>query len=309
MMNATEVENKEVEVIVVGRLGQLGLGNEHGIPGALETATDQQVQQEAEKLKELLVDVTDTKSLRCIDGRHCKCNADGSPAQVRLARVGGTAANIGTALNADAPIVTTLAPNDTLGHKINVVDDYVTSITGLEASAHLGGCGGAKGEVKHQRTINTNPDILVGVEALMEIPLIKNAIGTTYDPVLGAQVVQNAGRTADFLEQSGWDGNKYVEGAALKNPAGVEDLEVDHDDELFHGHKEEALIIVVGDKTIAQDDEFVWNIQASIQVARALAGDRGKEGYTQALIAEFAKHLAVAADLPSKNTPVIVVGS
>ena len=34
MMNATEVENKEVEAIVVGRLGQLGLGNEHGIPGA-----------------------------------------------------------------------------------------------------------------------------------------------------------------------------------------------------------------------------------------------------------------------------------
>jgi hypothetical protein len=210
-------------------------------------------------------------------------------------------------MNADAPIIATFSDSSSLRERVAAVDTMVTERTGFEVSAHLGGCGGANGELKHQRAINTNPAIMQGVEAIMAIPAVAKATSVSFDAALAARVVENAGRTADILEGLGWNGATYVEDAVAKNPAGVEDLEVDHKDEKYHGHREAALVLVVGDKTLAVDDVFVWNLQASIEVARALAGDRGEEGYIQALIAEIAKHVAVADDLPSITTPLIVV--
>ena len=146
------------------------------------------------------------------------------------------------------------------------------------------------------------------VKAFMEIPQVFAVTGVTYDEQLGKKVAENAGKTARYLRKNGWDGQQYVDGDRKKNPHGDEDLAVDNHDERFHGHKERVVAAVLGDKTLAVDDIFVWNVQASIEAAKALAGQRGEEGYQQALIAEFAKHLAVCYRLPSNKTPLVLIG-
>ena len=111
-------------------------------------------------------------------------------------------------------------------------------------------------------------------------------------------------RLKSNLESKGWDGQKYVEGVASEYPENVEELDVDENDPAHHGHKESRIIIVIGDKTIAEDNAFVWNLKATKEIAEKLAGQRGTEGYQQALIADIAKHLAVSSRLAHTDTPV-----
>jgi hypothetical protein len=180
-------------------------------------------------------------------------------------------------------------------------------MTGFDRSAHLGGCGGANGEVDDNEAINTNPNILAAVKTFMEIPEVREYLGVGYNDELGERIRVNAGKTAQMLKKAGWVGQKYVDSVVETNPRGVEELEVDHDDEKFHGHKENGLAVIIGDKTLDVDNEFVWNLKASKEAARALAGQRGEEGYQQALIAEIAKHFAVANRLPGQDTPVFLL--
>lgn len=301
-----EIEPK-YRITYVGRFGDFGLGNPDGIPSDLQDANDEEIEEYGNELLKKLVYPTKLNKLACIDGRETLANADGSPADILLRRVGGTAANLGTALNSDASVIDTFSPTDTLGHKINITNKFIEDATGFSPSAHLGGCGGANNEVKHQKTINTKPEVINATQAVMAIPQVAKYLETTFDKDLGERVVENAGRTAELLTQSGWDGNKFVEGVVATHPANVEQLKVDHSDEKYHGHHEKAFVMILGDKTLAENDVFEWNIKASKEVAKALAGQRGKEGYTQAMIAETAKHLAVGDDLPGLRTPIYLI--
>lgn len=297
----------ERSALYIGKLSDLGLGNPNGIPSAYAKSSPEEMNELANEAVQNLVKVTDMRACACIDGRHTNCNADGSAAEVRLRRVGGSASNYGVALNAESSVAHTIPAEASLGEQITAIDSYIESATGFERSAHKGGCGGANGEVEDNEAINTNPAILEAVRAFMSIPAVETYLGTTYDDGLGERVRANAGATAELQRKAGWNGQAYVDGVEAEVPRSVEDLEVDHKDEKFHGHKENVLEIIIGDETEADDDKFVWNLKASKMIAEALAGERGQEGYTQALIAEIAKHMAVANRLPSSDTPVVLL--
>ena len=319
------VENEktyEREGTFVARLGDLNLGNpEDGIPSAYAETSEAELNEIATEFAGQLREPTDLSACGCIDGRHTRCNADGSNAQVRLRRVGGTASNFGVALNAEAPVVDTLDPANDLATQVLAVDMHVKKLTGVDRSAHLGGCGGANGEVDDNEAIHDNPNILKAVKTFMSIPQVREYLSyevatdqgervrvpVDYDDTLGERVRVNAGKTAKLQREAGWVGQKYVDSVVDTNPRGVEDLEVDHDDEKFHGHKENSIVVIIGDKTLDIDNEFVWNLKSSKMAAMAFAGQRGVEGYTQAIIAEIAKHLAVANRLPGKDTPILLI--
>lgn len=313
----------ERKVIVVGRLGQLKLGNKEGIPSRYREASLEELQQMAEEKARQLLQPTDLKATGCIDGRKKLRNMDGSSPEVRLRRVGGSASNLGVALNAEASFMETLDPSAPLEDQVEAIDEHVKSLTGFERSAHTNGCGGALGEVEDNEAIHSDPSILDGVEAFFSIPEVQaflmesheddfrdpetGKLRPLFDAELAERVREAAGKTAEFLRAKGWAGQKYVDGVTKDNPRGVEDLEADPDDHKFHGHKEGAILAVLGDETYAGDDDFVWNLKASKMVAEALAGQRGREGYVQALIAEAAKHMATSSRLASTETPVVVI--
>lgn len=287
--------------IVIGRPKDFGIGNPDGIPSPYATSSNEELQQVAEKDNEALDLPNDLTCTACIDGRKCLQNADGSEAKIRLRRVGGSAANTGVALNADSPVIQGID----LDQPIDVIAASIDTSVGYR-SAHLGGCGGANGEVKHHRAIHEKPEILQAVKAFMSIPVVRDYLGVDYEDEIAERVRANAGKTAAFLEAKGWNGQAYVESVRDREPSQVEDLEVDSTDEKFHGHRESKITIIIGDLTSMQNDEFVWNLKASMQVAEKLGGTHGTTSYKQALIAEIAKHFAVVDDLPSDVTPIIL---
>lgn len=306
---AEKEKNVEVFGTFVARLGDLGLGNPDGIPSVYAGASNEALQEVAEQLQERLVDVQDETALSCIDGRHTNENADHSPAALRYRRVGGSASNYGVALNAGAAVVDTFGEEETIGEHVAKVDALVAEKTGFERSAHLGGCGGANGELTDDVALYENPAVLNTVKAVMQIPAVAAYLEADWDDDSAEIVRQNAGKTAELLRVKGWEGQAYVDGVAKSNPHGVEDLEVDHDDEKFHGHKENTLTIIIGDKTLEGDDDFVWNLKASKEVAQALSEGGDEDAYVRALIAELGKHVAVANRLPGKDTPVMLLQS
>ncbi len=302
-------KTRERKAVVIGRLRDLGLGNPDGIPSSLAEASEDELQQVAERDNERLVEPNDLSCTNCIDGRTCKCNADGSEPRIRLRRVGGSASNLGVALNAEASITETLNSDSALGDDIAIIDKVVGY-----RSAHLGGCGGANGEIADNRAIHEKPNVMNAVKALLSIPevteylqldAIKQSLGDEAFGALFETVRDNAGKTADFLESKGWDGQKYVDGVAVEYPENVADLEVD--DDKYHGHKEPKLTIIIGDMTMPlEDDGFTWNLKATKEVAEKLSGQSGARGYALATIADVAKHISVADRLPSDKTPVIL---
>jgi len=296
---------EKYDVVLVAPLGNLGIGNPDGIPSRYAGLSTEQIKEKTEEFKEHLITPNDLSCTACIDGRCTLQNADGSEKQVRLRRVGGSASNLGVALNAGSDIIKPIDRDSTIGHYIKQVDKTVKEIAGFEPSAHLGGCGGANGEVDDNWEIAKNDAIMGTVETFMNIPEVREYLGVDYDSTLGDEVRANAAKTATFLESKGWDGKKYVEGVVKYDPSKVEDLQVA--DDKYHGHKEDSLVVVIGDETLDLDDHFVWNLKASKMVAESLAGGRGVEGYTQAIIAEIAKHIAVANRLPSDGTPITIL--
>jgi len=318
----------ERKVIVVGRLGQLGtderkLGNRDGIPSRYRSATVEELQEMADAAARKLLLPTDLKATGCIDGRKTLRNMDGSSPELRLRRVGGSASNLGVALNAEASFVDTLDPADSLEEQADALDEHIKALTGFDRSAHTGGCGGANGEVADNEAIHEDPAILAAAEAFLSIPEVQAylmegheadfRIGESeeflplFDADLAGHVRENAGKTAAFLKDKGWVGQDYVDHATRTNPRGVEDLETDEDDHAYHGHKEGAIFVVLGDETYPDDDDFVWNLKASKIVAEALSAQRGREGYVQALIAEVAKHIATSSRLASTETPLAII--
>lgn len=289
----------------IARLGDLGLGNPEGIPSYYATKTPEELNEIAHENAQKLTEPTDLSCAACIDGRCTLHNADGTPAAVRLRRVGGSASDLGVALNAEASIVGLLDSDASLDDDLAIIERLMG-----DPSGHLGGCGGANGEVADHELINEVPAILNATKIFMELPEVKEYFGVGYDDELGERVRANAAKTAQFLRAKGWDGQAYVDGVKERNPAGVEVLEVDADDHKFHGHKEPSVTIIIGDETMPLDhDGFVWNLLATKLAAQKLAGQRGQEGYQQAVIADVAKHMAVCKRLPSQETAVMLVQS
>lgn len=302
----TTAEKLEVaKVTYLGRMENLGIGNPEGIPSKLADASETELQEFGEMLKELLVEVTDTAHFGCIDGRCRLCNADGSAPEARLRHVSGTGSNLEIALNAGAS-VTDAAVDMPLEQAITVVEEDMTNKTGVKRSAHSGGCGGVNGAVADNEAIGAKPSILKTTETFMSLHAVQEATGIEYVGELGEAVRENAPRTAFRLRDGGWTGEKYVEGVREDEPAGLEDLEVDHDHP-FHGHAEDAIVFVLGKKTITVPNLFVINLDAIIMNADALSDQRGREGYVQALIAGVAKHIATADRLASTKTPIYLL--
>lgn len=303
-----ETENsREYTGTYVANFKDLGLGQPDGVPTKYAGASKEELQSVAETYARNLVPVTDNKAASCIDGRPKHSNADNSSPERRLSRVGGSASNFGVVLNADSPVVEVLPFDSTLNEQVRSIDEEVARLTGYERSAHQGGCGGAGGEIADNEAIATNPNILGATKTFMEIPAIKEYLGAGYDDKLGEKVRESASKTAELLIAEGWNGQAYVDGVTADNPSKVELLEVDHDDEKFHGHKENTLTVIIGDDVLDMDDEFKWNLKTTKQIAEALAGDRGIDGYTQALIAEIAKHISVGDRLCNEDTPIILI--
>lgn len=287
----------------IARLGDLGLGNPDGIPSYYATKSPEELNEIAQENAQKLIVPNDLSCAACIDGRCTLHNADGSPASVRLRRVGGSASDLGVALNADATIIGTLSSDAPLEDDLIAIERLMGN-----PAAHLGGCGGANGEVADHELIHEDPAILSAAKIFMELPEVKEYFGIGFSDELGERVRSNAAKSAQFLRSKGWDGQAYVDGVKERNPRGVEVLEVDADDHKYHGHKEPSVTIVIGDETMPLDhDGFVWNLAATKQAAEKLAGQRGQEGYQQALIADVAKHMAVCKRLPGQETPIMLL--
>ena len=297
--------------IYIGRLKDFGLGEIDGIPSRFAAASKEELQQKADQLAKELVEPTDLTALACIDGRKTLRNTDGSAPEIRLNRVGGSASNLGVAMNAVAPIVRAFDSSMSLGKRIEEVDAAVKEGAGFDRSAHLGGCGGANGEVEdneliHNFVVGGRYVIMEATKAFMQIPEVKHYLGIEYDDELGEVVRVAAGETAAYLRENGWVGQAYVDGVVKENPRGVEDLEIDYDDAKFHGHKENTLTIIIGGKTLNEENHFVWNLRATKEVAKALSDD-DDVAYTRLVIADVAKHMAVAKRLPGVETPVMLL--
>lgn len=294
--------------LVLGRLKDVHLGNSHGIPSKHATYTTQQLDETAIRLQAGLVAPTELTALACIDGRHPNRDLDDNPLEIRLRRVGATAANFAVAMNAEASIIQSFSVDGSLMEHVTVVDEYVAHLTGYERSSHTGGCGGANGEIEDNEAIHQDDAIMAAVAFFMKQPLIREYLGTSFDMVLAERVRGNAAATANYLREHGWRGQDYVDSVIAKSPHTVEELAVDENDIQFKGHHEADIVIILGKKTITKDDEFVWNLETTKRIAEALAGERDNEGYTQALIAEIAKHLATASRLAGPETTLILIG-
>lgn len=306
-MGSTPEIAEKVTVAYLGRLRDLDLGNPDGIPSRLAGASHKELELFGERLLKSTRPVTDFTHDGCKDGRHVICNLDGSAPEVRERHVSGTASDTEIAMNAGSPVFDVLAPDASLSETIDAVTTYVERRSGKKRSAHTEGCGGANGAILHNELIGTSAAPLAATKALMDLPTVRERTGVMYDETLAAAVREQAQKTAQWLRANGWNGQAYVDKASHKEPVGVEKLK--GGDDRFSGHAEDALVIDLRDGVVVTlDDVFVVSLSAIIKKAEALGGENGDAGFARALIADIAKHMAVAKVLPSEDTPVFVIG-
>jgi hypothetical protein len=315
VMPGTEVKlEREPKVIYVGRLEDLGLGNPNGIPSSLAEAGAPELNEYGELLTQCLSEITDNEHHACIDGRCVECNADNSAPEVRGRQVSGTGSVVNEAYMADADIIKTIPGDTTIGQEIGIVEAYLYDTIGLRPSAHEGGCGGVNGAIEDKETIANDPAIMDAVEEVMSVPEIQQFTGVEFNEKFSQPIKDRARERAQKLEMFDWSGQKYVEGVKERHPEGVEILETADDE--FHGHAEKAVVFVLSkDRSIDETklkehglgDVFVIGVQQSLDKAHAFGDSRGDEGVQQALMANMAKHMAVAKRLPSTKTPVYIL--
>lgn len=316
-MPQTEFEKKpSMTIQLLGNLSDFGIGNnETGIVSELADADATEKEAYGEKLIEAMRPITDKYHYGCIDGRMCLCNSDGSKAEIRQRQVGGTGALLEVAMNSNASILGSVEDMNDLPATINTLHNFYESVTEVKPSAHLGGCGGVNGAISHEVAITENPGIIGTVEALMGIPEILSFTELPFDTVDAQEVLMQAPQTAAWMKEKGWDGNAFVEGVQKDESAGVEDLEVDHNDPLHHGHTEAAVVFILntGENKYSLSDEtmtelgitapFVVTLDTSFEMAKAFAGQQGEKGARKAFIANLAKHVAAANALADPRTP------
>ena len=254
-----------------------------------------------------MTEITDAEHYACIDGRCKLCNADGSDPEKRTNQVGATALLYGVARNSGALVMDTIDPSLSLDEQVSIVETFYEELTGIKQSAHLGGCGGAGGEVEDNKLIAGNPAIINATEGIMQHPEVLKFTRIPFSPEAADVVTKNAAETAIFEEANNWDGDKYVQGVVASEPRGVEKLKVD--ETKYHGHAEDAIVIILGNKTLDMQDVFPVTLGASVIMAKALAGQSGLVGQQRVLIANIAKHLATSHRLASLKTPIYLLGT
>lgn len=293
----TKTAGEEYKSVFVGRLADLGLGNPEGIPSRLADATDEQLTTFVEELIQKLKVPDSLGSHSCIDGRRKLGTADGGTPMTLLRRVGGSASNLGVALNGGVISTADMKPDVTIMKFAKQIDNS----TGLGRRCHSGGCGGAGGEVADNQAIAEEAKIESATLSFLAIPEVGAYFGHP-DTGLIPEVRNNARGTASFLESKGWNGEDYV---GSLSPSEVDILQGDPEDHKHHGHREDAVVIILGKKTLT-DGVFVWNCAASMDAFNRLA--RGTDEATQqgTILAEVMKHLATTDRLVSPKTPVII---
>jgi hypothetical protein len=310
-MAVTHETRSEPQVIYLGRLGDLGLGNPEGIPSRLAEASESDIQAYGENLAKSLDVISDNSHDGCIDGRCVMCNADGSAPEIRQRQVGGSGARVEESMNAEAELLAKIDLDAPIQDIAKQVDDYFEQETSVKPSAHTGVCGGVGGAIEDNEEIGNNPAILGVTQTFMGISEIANFTEMKFDEGAADKVRIQAPKTAQFLRSKKWIGQDYVDSVTSREPAGVEELETA--DDQYKGHSENALVVVLShDKSISEDklkalnlgDVFVWTLKRSVEKAHAAGGP---ERATQYLIANIAKHMAVANRLPSDKTPVYII--
>ncbi|HJP81543.1 MAG TPA: hypothetical protein VJ841_04070 [Candidatus Saccharimonadales bacterium] len=299
---------QEPRILATMRLGDLGLGNEKGIPSSLASANTEQIRAYAQKMLQAIVRVTDHTCFSCIDGRFCMHNFDKGVAKaIRRSLIGGSEQAVETALNAG--VIEPVGPMPEVILKAE-------KIAGFGRSSHQGGCGGANGAVEDAQAVVGKKELFGATEALMSIPEIQVYTKLSYDAKTANGVRNRAAKTAEFMTQGDWVGQKYVDGIAKGKFAGnVEVLKTN--DSTFHGHEEPAVVIIFsvsGLMTISKDEAdslglgrpFVWNLDGSLDVATNM--NKEKPGTKRAaFMANIAKHLSGADRLATPKTPVIII--
>lgn len=307
-MSKTPERREIIQATCIGNLGDFGLGNPDGIRGRRLLDSNEERTCYAQELINSLAPVTDPYHDACIDGRHTLGQADGSAPEVRERHVGASANDLELALNSESDIVT----EDLLQRPLNEVIEHVSAViterTQKRRAAHTGSCGGANGAVQDNEAIAEYSPIMESTDSLMSNPVVMAFFKTGYDEMLASRVQENAKRTAAYLRENAWQGQAYVEGVLREDPSAVERLEVDAG--AHGGHKENAIAIdLVEGRSVTLDDVFVIDGSAIMKKARGLAGTRGDTGYTQAVVADIAKHLATAHRLASRETPVFLLSA
>lgn len=324
-MTANTPETEQApQAIYVGPLKKLGIGRpDKGFPCDLRNASEQERAAYGQELLKALVPITDSMHFSCVDDRTRIANADGSVPEIRVRQASGTRMVTSVAMNSSSPLLREAAQQSssespTVAEIEDRMDALFEKITGVRKSAHLGGCAKVLGAPQDSKIMSETPAVFGVAKAIMDLPAVRDASGVEYSDQYAQEVRDNAAKTAAILEAAN-DGEDYVRRAQEQEPAGVEDLEVDHNDHEYHGHKINGLVFVVseGEEMSISDqkmDEYglgrvlvVSVVGGSVAMAKALAGNGGNEAVAKGLIANLAEHGALAHRALQEDTPVYIL--
>lgn len=293
-------------VILLGPLSALGLGNANGWRSPLPESSQEAYGQQ---LTTTLVRPEDDSALACIDDRIVLSQADGTPYRPRMRQAGAAIIAVPTALLGESPVPgASVSQPDT-----DAIFGYSERATGKAIASHEGGCAAGLQLVVHIQGVSA-PEVISAVKTLMNHELVTPVTDAPFSDELGERVRTAAPLAAEALESVGWDGAQFTQKAKDENPAAVEDLQVDPDHE-HHGHAPGGIVVILGDETIDERkiqaigiaNPLVVNVRASMKLASAFAGQRGRDGYVQGLIANLAHHLSIANAAVHPSVPVYLV--
>ncbi len=306
---AGETEQKVEPAVYIGNLSNLGLGREQdGITSNLST---ENYGQYADLVTSYIVDIEDKNHIACIDGRFTSCQINGDKEVSRARIAGGILSYDVAALLSRSSLADSLSSDDRVLEKFSEVEKFANSTISIAPSSHSGGCGAANGLVDHLKAIKS--DKIASASAAI-FDLVNADINTSYNSYEYDEIANASTELAHILEAEGWEGNNFVEAVSHKEPGGVEQLEADPMDQ-YNGHREQAIIIVRGNKTISKNklielglgQAFVVNVDLLNDIAVSLSGLQGKAGYSKALHSLVSFQLAVASNLCNKNMPIFLV--
>ncbi len=299
--------------VYLGRLGDFGLGSEHGIRSDLDT--DAKVHEYAQQLVQCVVaESADKTRVGCFDGRRGLGFADGSEYVPLDGAGGGTLSDTMMAFGGESDVLTHVESSEFLDAS-DEVEEAVGKIVGTACKcSHEGGCGACMRAIEHVESAASEP-VQNAVETVMKHGIIKPVTKVEYDGQIANKTVIAFKKVASTLKQSKWDGAAYTERAIKNDPRGVEKL-AGKSTELHHGHKEKLMALIADPTAVIDErlmdelglgDAFKYTLGRQERVADALAGQRGMDGKVQATIAGFAWGFGVGDNLCHTNMPVIIV--
>ena len=193
-------------------------------------------------LRDSIGEVEQADCPACIDGRRCLCQADGSEPKIRPRKAGAGISTLAMIGMGDRLAINYLVDNADKAEDLYEFSGKLQENLGNKESGHYD-CGAAKGLIKHIRTVSTL-DPNGTISKLVKNILVQEAPDENADELVD-DVIEQAAPFAEVLEKCGWDGAKYVDSVADKEPSAVERLEVDKNHPAG-GHAEDAVVVVDG---------------------------------------------------------------